>query len=385
MPHKKGHEKEKDKTKPPKKPDAQSQAVIDRFPNQFTKEGKPVSQNVQASSVGKTQARIDEQLKETKARFEAEPENLRPTAQQITQEGINRANTLREQNQPKADEPITFSEDQGVFLNAAGIAKNIPLVGSAFKLGGKLAVSGLGVFGIGTKAERDAASAWWGGRVTMGDVIGTLVFVSTLGIATALTSVFAPNVARYLGIGILRKEGAKVATKTIGKAALDTKNATTFTIKHQGIIRATNIKNNALNVTTKGAEKISSNLSKLNRTEIRLLARRGLAFIKKRPVLALTAHQTATITTAWFAADNMATMVSLTTRDISSQVRFGNITREAALQELDIAQGDLNEARWLMRAFAFSNPITYGLWYGAESTANAIDRNIERERQILGG
>ena len=200
-------------------------------------------------------------------------------------------------------------------------------------------MKGLGLFGIGTKAERDAATAWWGGRVTTGDIIGTLTFAATLGTATLLTSVFAPNVARYLGIGLLRKQGAKVATKTVGKAALDTKDATSFAIKHQGIIRANTIKKNALGVTSKGAEKISFNLPKLTRADLKIMARKGLAFAKKKPGIAtavvltgVSAHQTATITTSWFAADNMATIVSLTTQDISSQVRFGNMSREQALQ-----------------------------------------------------
>lgn len=321
-----------------------------------------------------------ENIAET-ARIKALPgqEELRATAKQ---EQVDiRAGAIASQ-EAEVQKGIQFQEeqiegqsaDQGLFLNAAGIIKKVPILSSAFKLGGKLGTTGTELFGIGTQAERDASREWWGGRVTTGDIIGTVGFVAGVAALPSLTAAIAPRMAGLLGMNTSRG----VAVRGLGTTGLE------GAIGRGALPGATAGASRALKISKGAANKASLRVSGMTRIQLIDAVKKGIAFIKANKSAALI-HQGATMTTAWFAGDNLMTLASMNTRDISSNVRFGNITREQGLEELDAAQSDVGTARWGFRFASVTNPVLYPMWAMMESNANSINRRIDAQREQLGG
>ncbi|MHA1353753.1 MAG: hypothetical protein ACTSR1_01075 [Candidatus Heimdallarchaeota archaeon] len=291
-----------------------------------------------------------------KKRFEEVKEKLgsKPLKRQNLEKELKKIKTKRrtealarggllEKVEKKEEKPLKKpAEKKTGFIEKVGeIGKKIPLVSSAFKLGGKLAVKGLSAAGVGTPEQREQARAWWGGRITAGDVLGTAAFAGAVAGGTLLAG-------RLLG-GAGKAAGVRFMGTQVGKGTL---------IKAQATV------------------------SNMNRFGLKSALKAGFAFAKSHKAL-LAAHQTGTILTAWFAGDNLLTLASMNTRDISSQVRFGNISQGEALAELDSAVSDVNAARWTLRAATISNPLLYPLWFLMETTGNSVLRNIEMEKQIL--
>jgi hypothetical protein len=367
MPHISGHKKKRKVFDPAEAPSETNRPSGGLVGGTKFDEFRQREKETKGTRPSKARAEVTQENIAETARIKALPgqEELRATAKQ---EQVDiRAGTIASQ-EAEVQKGIQFQEeqiegqsaDQGIFLNAAGIIKKVPLVSSAFKLGGKLATSGTELFGIGTQAERDASREWWGGRVTSGDIIGTIGFAGGIALAPTILTAVAPRAAAWFGI---RTTGAKGAGGiAFGRGA-------------SGKI--------VLGVGKEGAEKAATRVLALNRTELLATFKTGIGFIKanKGPFLL---HQGITFSMAWFAGDNLLFYAGSSIRDISSQVRFGVISTEEAAAELDAAESDMNTARTGFRAAAITNPLLYGLWDLEESAANSIDRNIQRQRKILG-
>ena len=245
--------------------------------------------------------------------------------------------------------------------------KDIPGAGALFSLAGKAATATTGrlltAIGLQSEESRQAQAQWWSDGNTFGQVVEAGIFLATVG---TLSHFFAPAKVvggRAAAAGITRFQ----PLTTAGRGPL---------LGNPGkALAAIGGRAKLINAAKAAAG--------LTRTQSIGLVKGGIALMRAHPFITLSAfgaHQTATFASSWLAADNLGTMASVNVGGVADDVKFGNLTASEAEDILDRAERDIKLSSNLLRLSAFSNPVLYGMWFGAETQAKGTKRKIETER-----
>lgn len=215
---------------------------------------------------------------------------------------------------------------------------------------------------ISTKELTEHITGHPAGRALGIATVGAAATLTGIGIAKAIFAI-APNLAKA------QIAASSRATITATKTSIATGKGITI--------------QRGFNVSTKTATSLAAQMAKMDQFTIKQIAKAGLSFALKHKaaVGAITGGQALA---TWYAVDNIATGASILSRDVATNVRFGNLSLEEGKEILDAAETDATFARRTAKVLVGSNPLLWPFYPIIARGSIVANRQIQFQKRILG-
>ena len=121
----------------------------------------------------------------------------------------------------------------------------------------------------------------------------------------------------------------------------------------------------------------------MDRITIRNVIKSTTSFLMKhkKAVAAVTGAQ---MLFTWYAADNVMTMANILSRDVATNVRFGNLSLVEGRELLYEAQRDITTASRFIKLSVSINPLLWPFYKLLATGAEGSQRQIDFQKSLLG-